>query len=136
MTISIVLSDRRFSLDRKRFAALARRILKGEKASGKSLNIVYCSDKLMTELNNRFKKKNRPTDVLAFEMSEAEAPGLFIGEIYINLQQAKRQAIDFGVPYKQEVERLTIHGILHLLGYRDGNSRDRKMMWSRQEGYL
>lgn len=130
-----MLSDRRFSLDNRGLNALIKKVLKGEKASEKSLNIVYCSDTLMTDLNNRFKKKDRTTDVLAFEMLERSEPD-FIGEVYINLARAKRQASELGIPYKQEVKRLTVHGVLHLLGYRDGNSRDRDRMWSRQEGYL
>ena len=135
MSLSLMLADRRFSLDNRGLSSLVKKVLKGEKASEKFLNIVYCSDTLITNLNSRFKKKDRTTDVLAFEISERSEPG-FIGEVYINLAQAKRQASELGIPYKQEVKRLTVHGVLHLLGYRDGNSRDRDRMWSRQEGYL
>ncbi|MEE9554574.1 MAG: rRNA maturation RNase YbeY [candidate division Zixibacteria bacterium] len=135
MSVSLMLSDRRFSLDNRGLSSLIKKVLKGEKALEKSLNIVYCSDTLITDLNKRFKNKARTTDVLAFGMEESSEPK-FIGEVYINLAQARRQANELRISYKQEVKRLTIHGVLHLLGYRDGNSRDSGRMWSRQEGYL
>lgn len=135
MSVSVILADGRFSLDEKSLAALAARVLKSESASGKSLNIIYCSDKHIGELNRRFKRKNQTTDVLAFDLTDSVEPG-FIGEVYVNLQQAKKQANDRRISYKEEVSRLTIHGVLHLLGYRDGRKSDRLSMWARQEGYL
>ena len=135
MSVSILLSDRRFSVDNRSLSVLLGRVLKGERAAGISLNVIYCSDNYMTELNRRFHDKSGPTDVLAFEIADRPRRG-FIGEVYINLQQAKRQAGEYGVPYIQEVRRLTVHGVLHLLGYRDKNETDRQIMWSRQEGYL
>jgi len=135
MSISVILSDRRFSLDSKRLISLAANVLKREKASRNSLNIVYCSDSLMSKLNSRFMDRRGPTDVMAFELSEKN-DHKFIGEVYVNLQQAKRQADEYEVSYQQEVERLTVHGILHLLGYSDVNVRERGKMWARQESYL
>jgi probable rRNA maturation factor len=89
----------------------------------------------MRELNRRFGGKDHITDVLAFDMTDGSEPG-FVGEVYVNLQQARRQAEENSVPYIQEVRRLTVHGILHLLGYRDRVGRERNLMWSRQEEYL
>ena len=135
MSISVMLADRRFSLDEKALAAVARRVLKSESAFGKSINIIYCSDRYIGTLNKRFKRKNQATDVLAFNLSDSVEPD-FIGEVYVNLQQAKRQAKDRRIPYNEEVKRLTIHGVLHLLGYRDRRKSNRLNMWVRQEGYL
>ncbi len=135
MSISVMLADRRFSLDEKALAAAARRVLKSESAFGKSINIIYCSDRYIRALNKRFKRKNQTTDVLAFDLSDSVEPD-FIGEVYVNLQQAKRQAKDRRIPYKEEVKRLTIHGVLHLLGYRDRRKSNRLNMWAHQEGYL
>ncbi len=135
MSVSVILADGRFSLDEKALAALAARVLKSESAPGKSINIIYCSDRYIEELNRRFKRKNRTTDVLAFDLTDSVEPD-FIGEVYVNLQQAKRQANDRRIQYTEEVNRLTIHGILHLLGFRDGRKANRLSMWTRQEGYL
>jgi len=135
MSVSIILSDGRFSIDSKSLSAFAKRVLRGERAVGKSLNIIYCSDEHMRELNRRFKGLNMSTDVLSFDMSDSSEPA-FIGEVYISLQRARRQARENHIPYQQEIRRLTAHGILHLLGYRDGHKAERISMWSRQESYL
>ena len=133
--ITILLADRRFKIEGRRLGSLAKKVLEHESAGTKALNIVYCSDNLITGLNNQFKKKNRTTDVLAFNLDEFDKDN-FLGEIYVNLQQAKRQAAENKIRYKEEVERLTVHGVLHLLGYNDDKTKDRLIMWDRQEGYL
>ena len=135
MKINIILADNRFKIHQKSLNTLARKVLRGENAGEKSLNIIYCSDSRMTMLNHEFKKKNVPTDVLAFGFDDENDPD-FIGEVYINLQQAARQAKDYNENYNIEIERLTVHGILHLLGYMDKAKSERVRMWARQEGYL
>lgn len=133
--IKMMIADRRFNIDKNRLKTLVSRVLKGESAGKKTINIVYCADKLIGDLNRRFLKKNRATDVLAFELNDNENKG-FLGEVYVNLQQARRQAADNNIIYKEEVGRLTIHGVLHLLGYDDLKDTSRLKMWNRQESYL
>jgi probable rRNA maturation factor len=135
MTVAVIPGDRRFSIDRKALRSLAGRVLTGEGEADRSLNIVYCTDRYMQSLSLKFGKNGRITDVLAFDLSDGEIPG-FIGEVYVNLQQARRQAKDMNISYIEEVKRLTVHGILHLLGYRDRRAVDRRRMWERQESYL
>lgn len=72
---------------------------------------------------------------MAFDFSDISGND-YLGEVYINLMQARRQSHAFGVRLDEEVKRLTIHGILHLLGYDDNNKKNRSIMWSRQESYL
>jgi probable rRNA maturation factor len=133
--IRIMVADRRFNIDKRRLKLLVSRVLEGESAGRKAVNIVYCTDKMIGDLNRRFLQKNRTTDVLAFELNDNESAG-FLGEVYVNLQQARRQAADNNIIYKEEVGRLTIHGVLHLLGYDDLIDTSRLKMWNRQESYL
>jgi probable rRNA maturation factor len=67
----------------------------------------------MRSLNRRYRRNDRPTDVLAFP---AEADGL-LGDIVISLPYASRQAKRRGEPASREIDRLLLHGLLHLLGY-------------------
>jgi probable rRNA maturation factor len=136
MKAAIILGDRRFSLDRKTLSSLAGRVLEGECASDGSMNIVYCSDSYIQNINRRFGNNDKTTDVLAFDLSDEGNSADFTGEVYVNLQQARRQAGILKIPYIEEVKRLTVHGILHLLGYDDRRAVDRRKMWARQEGYL
>jgi probable rRNA maturation factor len=134
--IRMMLSDRRFNLDKRRLKSLARAVMKNESASGKDLNVIYCTDNLIKDLNSRYLNKNHTTDVLAFELEDRNDDGHLLGEIYVNLQQARRQALENKINYNEEVRRLTVHGILHLLGYDDRGAASRKKMWNRQESYL
>jgi probable rRNA maturation factor len=136
MKVTIILGDGRFSLDRRMLSSLAGRVLEGEAAADGLINIVYCSDRHMQSINRRFGNNDKVTDVLAFDLSDGEKTSDFMGEVYVNLQQARRQAGGLNIPYMEEVKRLTVHGILHLLGYRDRRPVDRRKMWARQEGYL
>lgn len=70
-------------------------------------------DETLSDLNERFKKRQGPTDVLAFEFEEPD----FLGEVYVSFDRAHEQASDYGVSEEEEVERLVLHGLLHLLGY-------------------
>jgi probable rRNA maturation factor len=101
----------------------------------KDLNIIYCNDRVVADLNKRFKSKDGVTDVLAFNLEDHNDDAV-TGEIYIDLQQARRQAEENKVSFMEEVTRLTIHGVLHLLGYRDDSPGRRKKMWALQEKYL
>ncbi len=87
-------------------------------------------------LNRKYRGVNRATDVLAFSQREGEfkkiSPGL-LGDIVISLPQAKIQARALGHSFKEEMAVLIIHGILHLLGYDDGNVNQRKRMFVKQE---
>jgi rRNA maturation RNase YbeY len=135
MKTRFTIADKRFKVDLKAMRLLTGKVLKGESADRKYMDVVYCSDSPMIKLNYEFKNKNHVTDVLAFGLNNENEPD-YLGEIYINLQQAKRQAKEHKEPYIKEVERLTVHGVLHLLGYTDENIANRKKMWGRQEGYL
>lgn len=135
MKISIGFTDKRYRVNKSAIRLLVSRVLSEESAAGKSLSIVYCRDKEIAALNRDFLGKKGTTDVLAFDLGD-DLDCDFLGEIYVNLQQTKRQAEDHNVPYLEEVKRVTVHGLLHLLGYSDSSRKGRQRMWSRQEGYL
>lgn len=83
-----------------------------------SISIVLIGNKKMKELNFKYRNKKTTTDVLAFAYSEFhEQNELFLGEIFINPYLAKFRAIQYGLTFWQELARVLVHGILHLLGY-------------------
>jgi probable rRNA maturation factor len=79
------------------------------------VNILFCGDARMRELNRRYRGKDQPTDVLAFPAGP-EAPGL-LGDIAISVPFAAREARRRREPRAREIDRLLLHGFLHLLGY-------------------
>jgi rRNA maturation RNase YbeY len=134
MRVRISLADARFTVDRRGVGQKVRKVLK-EKAPRGAVDLIFCRDKEMIAMNEEFKGHKCSTDVLAFELVGREDPG-YLGEVYVNLQMARRQSRDLNVPYMEEVDRLAIHGVLHLLGFKDDTAKDRARMWALQEGYV
>jgi probable rRNA maturation factor len=96
-----------------------------------SLSIVLTDDESIMELNRVYRRKNRPTDVLAFPMREgdfASIAGPLLGDVVISVPTARRQARARGAPVLAEVTMLLAHGLLHLLGWdHDTPPKDRAM---------
>ena len=105
---------------------------------GAQLNIVITNNKYLRELNSKFKNLDRPTDVLAFSFDNSFLPEniSILGDVYISLKRAKEQAIQYKVSLQNEIERLMIHGILHLIGYIHNEEDKDKEMTEKTEYYL
>ncbi len=99
-----------------------------------AITVVLCDDQMIQELNLRFLGHDAPTDVLAFPLGEEE--DALQGEIYVSLDRAEEQASAFGVSFANEVCRLLVHGLLHLLGYDDREEPEKRAMADRQEQYV
>ncbi|MCK4591785.1 MAG: rRNA maturation RNase YbeY [Candidatus Latescibacteria bacterium] len=99
------------------------------------VNIVFANDKFIRELNRRYRQVDLPTDVLCFDLSEHLSEEK-TGEIYISLERAAKQAQQYEVSLENEVARLVVHGLLHLVGYDDQSDTDREVMDQKTEGYL
>lgn len=89
------------------------------------VSIAFVEDKEIKELNKKFRRRDKPTDVLAFSLSES------IGEIIISTDTAKSQAKEYGNSFISEILLLLIHGLLHLLGYKHS-----KEMREKEDFYL
>lgn len=117
---------------RKLLNQIADKIYNNEKKTGnKSVNVVLCSDYKIRKLNKKYRKIDRTTDVLSFPFEEND----FLGEIYISLQRATVQARRYNVSFAEEVGRLFIHGLFHLLGYDHKTKKNRKLMESYEGRY-
>lgn len=117
---------------------LALKILSGEKKI-QNINIILTDDKYITRLNRKFLKKNRSTDVLSFGMKEGKKmvpESDLLGEIYISLDRAKKQAKDYHHSLQNEIKALAVHGLLHLLGYDHKKKEQREVMLKKEQGYL
>jgi len=99
-------------------------------------NLVFTTDERIHELNRQFRAKDMSTDVLSFNIDEADEPGGVFGEIYISVPFAKRQADGYGGTQSEEFLRLFCHGLLHLFGYDHMNDEDENLMVRRHEYFL
>jgi probable rRNA maturation factor len=99
------------------------------------VSLTLMDDAGIGELNKSYLGKDGPTDVIAFSLGEGDD---LLGDIYVGMGQAQRQAADIGVPIAEELARLAIHGTLHVLGHEhpEGPDRDASPMYALQESYL
>ncbi|HEX9912503.1 MAG TPA: rRNA maturation RNase YbeY [candidate division Zixibacteria bacterium] len=117
---------------------LAQKILRDFKERG-DLNIILVSDGYMKKLNQRFTRRKGTTDVLSFSFREkgvTKDKGVFLGEVYISADKARKQAEDYQVSFDQELKRLVAHGVLHLLGYEHKSKKDEEGMSKEEEKYI
>ncbi|HOP07835.1 MAG TPA: rRNA maturation RNase YbeY [candidate division Zixibacteria bacterium] len=101
------------------------------------VNLVFVGDQRIRELNRLYRGKDKPTDVLSFNLDEPVETEAVFGELYISIPTAQRQASENDLSLTRELTRLTCHGLLHLLGYDHERSvADERLMFERQELYL
>jgi probable rRNA maturation factor len=97
-----------------------------------SVSVSFVRDPAIREINREHRGKDAPTDVLSFplvEPGDTYAGGeRLLGDIVISIDTARRQAAEYDAPLSREVERLLIHGMLHLLGHDHMQAEERKRM--------
>ena len=104
-------------LKQQHLSSLAHRILDALGLEKVELSILITSDREIRKLNRLYRNKDKPTDVLSFPMGEEVGGWRLLGDVVISLDTAKVQASEFGLSLEEEIKRLLIHGIVHLLGY-------------------
>ena len=122
-----------FKIDRKSFTQVVKKVLKGENRGTEDISLAFVSKEEIEKLNKKFRKKNKATDVLSFELRE----GNRLGEVIICPEMVKENAKKYGVSEKKEMMKVFIHGILHLLGYdHEKSDREAETMEKKQNYYL
>jgi probable rRNA maturation factor len=131
----VVVSGRRLPLPASVVRRVVARVLEGEGRPA-LISVTFLGRDAMRRLNATHKGKDEPTDVLAFAMTDGA--GRTVGDVYLCAWVAARHAKALGVPLREELIRLVIHGTLHALGrtHPDGTARTKSAMWRRQERYV
>ncbi|MBI2962753.1 MAG: rRNA maturation RNase YbeY [Deltaproteobacteria bacterium] len=118
-------------INRRRLARTARIVLDALGLGGGELSLRLVHDAEIHGLNRDYRGQDRSTDVLSFSLREGEFAALSpaLGDVVISLDTASRQAAENGVTLAEEVDRLLVHGILHLAGYdHEISSREERRM--------
>jgi len=116
--IEIINRQRTQTINKNRFQVLLARLVDRYQLDDPEVTLAFVNNKTIQELNREFLKKNVPTDVLSFPLGEKGADGkYYMGDIIISVPKALEQASDQARSLERELEILTIHGFLHLLGY-------------------
>lgn len=112
------------------FEILINKILK-KKSKFKSMNIIFVSDDEIKKMNSEFREKDYITDVISFPNNNKE-----LGDIFICIEQAKRQSIEYNHSFEREIGFLAVHGYLHVLGYDHITKEEEEIMFKLQNEIL
>ena len=126
----------RAPVDAERVEAAVRHVLRAEGIEEAEISLALLDDAAIAAMNQEYLEHEGPTDVITFAMHEGDEPPL--GDIYVGVEQAVRQAAEFAATPAEEVLRLAVHGTLHVLGYEhpEGPERVESEMFIRQEELL
>jgi probable rRNA maturation factor len=118
--IEVVNRQRKVRIDCEDWQEYTGRALKVVPANDVGVTVAFVSDRVMRELNRRWRGKRGTTDVLSFPAEQDEferAAGATLGDVVISVERAAKQAAEHGLSFEGEVKQLILHGMLHLCGY-------------------
>ena len=135
LAVDVSADGARLPLSRARVAELARAVLRAEKVRDAMVSIAFVDARDIASLNRRHLGHRGPTDVISFALGGGGGAGPVVGDVYISPAVARENARRHGVGVREELSRLVVHGMLHVLGYDhpEGEDRVASPMWRRQE---
>lgn len=127
---------KKIDVDTDTYASIAAAVLKGQVGAEGEASVIFVSDERIRELNREYRRVDKPTDVLSFAMGDDGMNQGVIGDVYISLETAARQAREQNAPFEEELLRLMIHGLLHLVGHTHDGDEDTKRMRALEEDLM
>lgn len=119
--IEVLNLQTRYRLNRKAFEKLLAFLVEKHELRDPEVSLAFVDTKAIKKLNRQFLKKNAPTDVLSFPLGKCGSDGkYYLGDIVISVPQAFKQCFAQAHGLEREMEFLTVHGFLHLLGFDHG----------------
>lgn len=124
-------------LEFKEVKKVIKKAIEMEELDNLEFNIILVDNDYIHELNKNYRGIDRPTDVITFALEDYEdfkdIDTRVLGDVYISIDKARSQAIEYGHSLKRELCFLAVHGFLHLLGYDHMKKEDEEVMFGRQE---
>ena len=99
----------------------------------KSLDYIFCNDEYLLNINIKFLSHDYYTDIITFPYNEDD---LLKGDMFISLDRVRDNATQHNISYEEELRRVMVHGLLHLIGYTDGSEAEKKEMTAKENYYL
>jgi len=132
--ITFSAEDLTFSLpDKNKYKAWLKEVAKTEGKNIGDLNYVFCSDEYLLKINQDYLKHDTLTDIVTFDNSDDV--NLIEGDIFISYIRVKENGETFGTS-ETELHRVMVHGLLHLLGYKDKKKEDKTLMTEKEDFYI
>jgi len=126
--------DIRFSLPaRRKVRNWMKQSIENEMKLPGSVNFIFVSDEVLLKMNVQYLSHDSMTDVITFDYTEGS---LISGDIFISIPRVRENAVTFAVPFIDELHRVMIHGVLHLMGYKDKTKSAKAIMSEKENFYL
>ena len=133
INLSISQTQDSYQYHSKAIKDLCKLVLNDTSYESISIEIIFCDDNHLSKLKMKYFNEDVLTDVLAFPIKN---DAVLESEIYISYDRALANSKEFDVSLNNEIVRLIVHGLLHLLGYRDDNAESKKIMFDKQESIV
>jgi rRNA maturation RNase YbeY len=98
-----------------------------------AINIIFCSDNYILDVNMRYLQHDYFTDIITFDYCEKD---ILSGDLFISIDSVRENALFYGVPFADELDRVMVHGLLHLIGYDDHTEEQIREMRAKEDYYL
>ena len=109
-------------------------VIKEEQHKAWYINFIFCSDDYLLELNKTYLQHETLTDILTFPYDGEN--GKITGDIFISIDRVKDNALEFNQKFDNELKRVIVHGVLHLIGYSDNETVEKEVMRDKEDYYL
>ncbi|MGY5851273.1 rRNA maturation RNase YbeY [Salegentibacter sp. F14] len=106
------------------------KMIKSEEKALGEINFIFCDDDYLHKINLEYLNHDTLTDIISFDHSLGNQ---LAGDIFISIERVEENALEFGVPFEEEIKRVLIHGILHFCGYRDKTESERLLMRQKED---
>ena len=120
-------------LDPEFFVSWLSQVATMEKKILGELNLIFCSDDYLLEINKEYLDHDYYTDIITFDYTQGE---VLSGDLFISIDRVKDNAKSFEAEIKEEILRVVVHGFLHLAGYEDKTENKEKEMRLKEDTYL
>ena len=98
-----------------------------------AVSVIFCSDNYILDVNRKYLQHDYFTDIITFDYCEGD---ILSGDLFISVDSVKENAAEYGTSFKDELNRVIVHGLLHLIGYDDHTEDDVRTMRSKEDYYL
>jgi len=108
-------------------------VIEEESSRMGDINIIFCSDPYLLDVNKKYLSHDYYTDIITFDYCD---DGIISGDLFISIDTVRDNASYYGASFDDELSRVMVHGVLHLLGYDDHSEEEQKVMRSKENYYL
>ena len=132
--VSYFTEDIRFLFKQKRFTSKwLKFVAESEMRKLGDISIIFCSDKYILDVNLKYLQHDYYTDIITFDYCEGNT---LSGDLFISIDSVRENATFYGTDFENELNRVIVHGVLHLIGYDDHTDEDVAVMRSKEDYYL